>query len=440
MDIITLLTGLSPVIDYTKIRQLSNIAEAMLAMTGRITMLGISRWTESYGSYRTIQRFFYSQINWGKLRWLFIRSHLIDKEDVILVAGDEVVVTKSGKKTYGLERFFSSLYGKTVPSICFLSLSLISVKNHRSYPFMMEQVIKEKKPNSTAKSAVKTSQQTKKGRPKGSCNKNRNKVTLSSYLLFVQTTLKNLLSLVGSDLSLVYFLFDGAFGNNEALQMVRRSDLHLISKLRFDSALYLPYTGEYCGRGRCRKYGEKLNYKTIAKQYLKSTNVEANIQTKIYQMKVWHKLFADLLNVVIIVKTNLKTNKTGHVILFSSDLELAFEKLIQYYKLRFQIEFNFRDAKQYWGLEDFMNVSKHAVYNAANLAMFMVNLSSAMLKQNSSGLFGSSVNDLKAWFRARKYVLNTLKLSEENADPILIERIIHEVSSLGRINPSVCQI
>ncbi len=65
-----------------------------------------------------------------------------------------------------------------------------------------------------------------------------------------------------------------------------------------------------------------------------------------------------------------------------------------------------------------MNVSKQAVYNAANLAMFMVNLSSALLQQNSSGFFGSSVNDLKAWFRARKYVLTTFKLSEQNADQI----------------------
>jgi putative transposase len=236
-------------------------------------------------------------------------------------------------------------------------------------------------------------------------------------------------------------VFDGAFGNNDALQMVRKCNLHLISKLRFDSALYLPYEGEYCGRGRRRKYGEKLNYKTIAKQYLKSTNVEGNIRTSTYQIEIWHKLFPELLNVVIIIKTNLKTNKTRRVILFSSDLELAYDKLITYYKLRFQIEFNFRDAKQHWGLEDFMNVSKNAVYNAANLAMFMVNLSSALLKQqNPNGLFGSSVNDLKSWFRARKYVLNTLKLYEENADPIFIERTIHQVSSLGRINPSVCQI
>lgn len=123
-----------------------------------------------------------------------------------------------------------------------------------------------------------------------------------------------------------------------------------------------------------------------------------------------------------------------------SDVELAYDKLLEYYQLRFQIEFNFRDAKQYWGLEDFMNISKQAVYNAANLAMFMVNLSSALLQPNLSGRFGSSVNDLQAWFRARKYVLNTLKLARQNADPIFIERTIHQVSSLGRVNPSVCPI
>ena len=70
------------------------------------------------------------------------------------------------------------------------------------------------------------------------------------------------------------------------------------------------------------------------------------------------------MNVVIIVKTNLKNLATSHIILFSSDLDLAFDKLIDYYSLRFQIEFNFRDAKQFWGLEDFMNVTQNGVVNA----------------------------------------------------------------------------
>ena len=80
---------------------------------------------------------------------------------MVLIAGDEVVVTKSGKKTYGLGRFFSSLYGKAVPSRCFLSLSLISVKQHRSYPLIMEQVIKEKHKTENQDSAVKGSKKAK---------------------------------------------------------------------------------------------------------------------------------------------------------------------------------------------------------------------------------------------------------------------------------------
>lgn len=116
-----------------------------------------------------------------------------------MIAGDDVVVTKSGKNTYGLGRFFSSLYSSTVPSICFLSLSLISVEHRRSYPLMMEQVIKEKQP--VENTIENTSRKGKKGRPSVRCNKNRQKVELSPYLQLVQKTLKALLKLVNADLN-----------------------------------------------------------------------------------------------------------------------------------------------------------------------------------------------------------------------------------------------
>jgi putative transposase len=57
--------------------------------------------------------------------------------------------------------------------------------------------------------------------------------------------------------------------------------------------------------------------------------------------------------------------------LFSTDLEQSYDKIIKFYELRFQIEFNFRDAKQYWGLDDFMNVKETAVTNAANKATIL---------------------------------------------------------------------
>ena len=62
------------------------------------------------------------------------------------------------------------------------------------------------------------------------------------------------------------------------------------------------------------------------------------------------------------------------MILFSTDLTLECEKIIEYSRLRFQIEFHFRDAKQHWGLEGFMVTQQDKVNNSAQISMFMVNL------------------------------------------------------------------
>ena len=100
---------------------MSLIINALLAMTGRVTMLGISRWTDKGGSYRTVQRFFQTTIPWAQMMWSFFCAHLKQAEDVYVLAGDECVVTKSGKLTHGLDRFFSSLLGKPVPSVALLA-------------------------------------------------------------------------------------------------------------------------------------------------------------------------------------------------------------------------------------------------------------------------------------------------------------------------------
>jgi putative transposase len=414
------------------------IAQAMLTMTGRVTMLGLSRWAGKGGSYRTIQRFFNTTVNWSLLQWVLIRTHLWKPGEVMVAAGDDVIVTKSGKCTHGLDRFFSSIYSKVVPGLGFLSLSLISVKRRVSYPVVLEQLEKPQTATSQEvsqqKSKGKGKSKGKPGRRKGSKNHNRRDVELSPYLQFVQHHLKNLLELIGPHLKLEHFVFDGAFGNNDAVQMVRQVGLHLISKLRHDSALYLPYHGPYSGRGPRKKYGDKINYQNIPETYLKTSSTDKDIETKIYQMKMWHKKFADLLNVVVIVKTNLKTHKVAHVVLFSSDLDLSYDLVIDYYRLRFQIEFNFRDAKQHWGLEDFMVVNETPVYNSANLALFMVNVSQALMRPMRVQWPELSVNDLKTWFRSRKYVVETLKLLPEMPEAIFIDQAIAQVAELGRIN------
>ncbi len=104
------------------------------------------------------------------------------------------------------------------------------------------------------------------------------------------------------------------------------------------------------------------------------------------------------------------------------------------YCLRFQLEFNFRDAKQYWGLEDFMNTSARAVENAANLALFMVNLVGRLLQDFRHGHDEISVLDLKAYCRGAKYVVETIKLLPETPEPILLERIFSKIVGIGRIH------
>ena len=440
MDILACLQCLQATVPRTTLRQCRCIAMAMLCMTGRVTMLGLSRWAGPRGSYRTVQRFFATVIPWATLFWVFFRHHIYRSEDVYLLVGDEVIVTKAGKSTHGLDRFFASLYGKPVPGLAFFMFSLVSTQQRRSFPLRVEQVVRSdaEKAASKAKAASKKAKALgtprRPGRPKGSKNKTKADGTSTPELVRITGWLAALLHLIAGVVSLTYLVLDGHFGNHNALQMARQHHLHLISKLRCDAALYFPYTGPYAGRGPHRKYGDKVDYDDIPLPYLKATTVEGQVKTCIYQMQLLHKEFPQPLHVVIIVKTNLRTQARAHVVLFSSDLTLAYAPLIDYYGLRFQIEFNFRDAKQYWGMEDFMNITPTGVTNAANLSLFMVNVAYHLRADSHPRDPAYSVLDLKADCRGSKYVEETIKMLPEKPEPILLAKIRNQVAGLGRIH------
>ena len=143
-----------------------------------------------------------------------------------------------------------------------------------------------------------------------------------------------MLDLIRGFLPLSYLVLDGHFGHNNALHMASQCGLQLISKLRHDAALYFPYEETYSGRGRPRKYGKTVDYANLPEQYLKQVSFEDDIQTYIFQATLLHKHFEQALNVVIIVKINLKTGKRSHAVLFSSDLDLAYDLLIDYFEIK----------------------------------------------------------------------------------------------------------
>ncbi|MGI0024693.1 MAG: transposase [Nitrososphaera sp.] len=441
MDILALLQCIQPDLSRIDVRRLSQVVQAMLTMSSRVTMLGLSRWAGKGGSYRTMQRFFNAVISWPEAFCNFIMQHLYRPSGEYFLVGDESVVTKSGKETHGLDHFFSGLMNKVVKGIAIFCLSLVSVEDRRSYPLQVEQVIRSEAEKVAAKERHKkrakqdkVAPKKKRGRPKGSRNRDKTQVELTPELQRIQEMVKKQLNLLRDWVTIRYLALDGHFGNNNALQMVQQCGLHLISKLRYDAALCFVYEGAQKRKGPRKKYGQQINYRRIKEQYLVEKSTKDGIETRIYQAQLLHHEFAQLLNVVILTKTNLKTGAFANVNLFSSDLELSYEAISDYYSLRFQIEFNFRDAKQYWGLEDFMNIREVPVTNAINLSLFMVNLAQVLLHQFRQTHPDSGILDLKAYFRAAKYFEETIKMLPQKPEPILLEQIFDQVATLGCIH------
>lgn len=428
-EIIALTSCLAAHLSGTTLRQLRHLMVALLCISGRVTTLGLSRWSEAGGSYRTFQRCMQTPLDWGLLLWTVVRVHLLKPEGEYVLAGDEVVVSKAGKLTHGLGRFYSSLAQRPIPGLSFLALSLVDVQQRRSYPLRVEQRLPVKRVETSAPAPKRG-----RGRPKGSKNHAKVAPTLTPELRLLASMVCAILSLV-APLSVKHLVLDGFFGTSSAAWVVRDCGLHLISKLRHNAALYLPYTGSKPRRGPTPRYGDKLDSRHLPADTCVQTVTEGQVITCTYQLTVLHKEFADPLNLVVVVKTNLRMHKSAHVLLFSTDLSLSAEQIVDFYSLRFQIEFNFRDAKQFWGLEDFMNVSEQAVTNAANLAFLMVNLSAVLLQPYRQRQPDFSVLDLKIHFRARRYLDETINSLPDPPAPHLISRLWQRFSSLGGIRP-----
>ena len=422
----------------TELKNLVEIISAMLCMSGNKTMLNISRWTDI--CYRTVERFYNVSIPWLDLNILLVNLKVKDSGELILVA-DETAVTKSGKKTYGLDKFFNSIYQKVMNSLYFSGISLIDVDANKAYGLLMSQLVftvEEKANLKKAKENKKRAKGGKRGPKVGSKNKPKKETKLSPTFKLLKSQLTEVLTKLKVKHQINYFMGDGGYGNSTCEKICKELSLCLISKLQCNAALYLRYTGSYSGRGRKRIYGDKLNYNNLPEKFLCDTTFDEKeqVQTKSYQVKCLNKEFEQDLNVVIQKKINFKTKKEAHVIFFSTDLELSFDKIIKYYSSRFQIEFNFRDSKEFWGLEDFMNVNELPIKNAANLSFFMNNISHILLsefrtKENNQNL---GIRDLISWYRSDRYISETLKLVKQFNPNFLLPDNFDVITSLGRIH------
>ena len=436
-EILEVLKSLLLLLGKSKLKNLSIIVCAMLSMSGNKTMLNISRWTTEDLSYRSIQRFFSENIPWLDLRLKLFMINLFTNQRLIF-AVDETSVTKSGKSTYGIDLFFNSIYQKVMKSLCFSCVSIIDIDKIKSYPLLANQLVfteQEKESSKLKKEKIKESKGNKRGRKKGTKNSlKETKLTPSFRLLKEQ--LEKCVSVLKGKLSINHIVADSFYGNLTVINICDELKLFLISKLKSNPAVYHKEVQKYSGRGRPKVYGDKVDVKNLTYKYLVSHESKDDIVTLTYQLNCIHKQFKKEINLVILIKENTKTNKIAKAFFFSTDLTLSANEIITFYSARFQIEFNFRDAKEFFGLEDFMNINQKNVDNAANLAFFMVTLSQILIQKfrisQNNNLLG--IRDLISYQRAEVYISKTLNLIRTFHPNILITQTFLSIKHIGRIH------
>ena len=229
-----------------------------------------------------------------------------------------------------------------------------------------------------------------------------------------------------------YLVADAYFSKKPFVNEVLSSGLHLISRLRDDSVLRYKYYGEQTGRkGRPKEFDGNIDVKNLDTDYF-SLDLETE-EIKIYSAVVNSKAFK--MDIKLAVAIFLKDGKEiARKLYFSTDLEQEGVKIVQYYRSRFQIEFLYRDAKQFTGLTTCQARSENKLDFHFNAALTAVNLAKQDWLSNKNGTRKPfSMADYKTMYN------NTLMLERFmcrfaiNPNTAKNQKIVKELLDYGKI-------
>jgi SRSO17 transposase len=298
----------------------THLVGLLLMLPGHTTFRNMSR----YSSYheRTFARWYGSDLDWVSLNQSAITAVVPPEHDQALVM-DASFVPKSGKHTYGLDRFWNGSHSRAEKGLEISTLAWLDITDNCAYGLSVEQT-----PPSTETSDPEAT---------------RMDVSLDQLSRVVKA----------HDLRFLRFVItDGAYSKQKFVTGVRALELHQLGKLRADAHLRYLYQGpKRPGPGRQKTYDGKVSWCDLSRFERLET---ADEHIVLYHQVLNHVQLKRNLQVVVVVHTQ----RNRYVVLFCTDVNLAALTLYRYDKARFQIEFLFRDAKQFTGLSDCQARSK----------------------------------------------------------------------------------
>lgn len=290
----------------------------LLMSCGRATFTNLGRYSEL--SERTYRRQYQRSFNFIKFNQQLIEQAIEPKAEVIL-AVDCSFIPKSGKQTYGIDYFYNGSAARAEKGLEISAMAVVDVKQKTAYNLSVQQT------PANSPSSDKTEQP---------------EITrIDHYLGQLEVTVPYLPS------SLRYVVSDGFYSKVKWIDGVSNLNLEAIGKLRRDANLRYLNQDEYSGRGRPRKYAGKVDLSDYSSFEL-VTQLSNDID--LYTTVVWSISLKRKIRICYLLKTAASSH--SYAVLFCTDLQLDAYSIYLYYKTRFQIEFLFRDSKQFTGLAD----------------------------------------------------------------------------------------
>ena len=319
MSIIEILSAIFANISQTnkaEVNFFTEIFELMFCTYGRHNFMNLSRFSKYNES--TFRRRFGRYFDWLKFNQLLMNMGQIGKENAPIIAAiDCSFIPKSGKKTFGLDQFWSGCAQKTQKGLEISVIALIDTNTRDTWTLDATQT-------------------------PAKLGKRINDILYNRIDFYIEQIYDCILYLV----DVQYFVADGYYAKAKIFDAILGMDKHLITKLRCDADLKFQFEGEHIKRaGPKNKYSGKATYDDLS--LWKKAGRDSKYE---YLELYYHICFSPCFNRWLMVVLVYNTKTKQYALLASTDLKQSAQQILSYYQLRFQIEFLFRDAKQFTGL------------------------------------------------------------------------------------------
>ena len=348
-----------------------DVMVGVLTISGRINFLQLARYCNSCE-----QRF--RQNFRKKFDWIAFNQALVVKQPGhrYSIAIDPSYVSKSGKKTPGIGYFWSGCAQAMKRGLEILGIALVDADTREAYAIRAVQTLV---------------QRIRRGRrPKCVAHIERDSL-VSHYLKALYDFRDQLLQLSN------IIVADAFFSKATFVQGLAILGFELVSRFRDDVRLRYLYTGEKTGkRGRPKRFDGVVNLTNLRKDVFTTETYDWDgVDVSIHSAVVYAVSLERNVKVVIACFDDSDKKTQTRKVFFSTDCAMSAEDVIDIYRSRFQIEFLFRDAKQFTGLCHCQSRSIEAMDFAFNLSLSAINVAKAFGKQYNLNL---SISDCKLLF------------------------------------------